>query len=89
MPIEITLIRTWLLKHELYHESNFDFSISYIVRYTNTQYNYKKTRYYKYTYIKGIFIINLEYIQLITNLMITFFLRNLMITYVMIFNKAN
>ena len=42
MPIEITLIRTWLSKHELYHESNFDFSISYIVRYTNTQDNYKK-----------------------------------------------
>ena len=33
---------------------------------------------YKYTYLKGIFIINFEYIQLITNLFIT---------YVIIFNK--
>ena len=33
---------------------------------------------YKYTYIKGIFIINLEYIQLMTNLFIN---------YVIIFNK--
>ena len=33
---------------------------------------------YKYTYIKGIFIINFEYIQLMTNLFIT---------YVIIFNK--
>ena len=32
---------------------------------------------YKYTYIKGIFIINFEYIQLMTNLFIT---------YVIIFN---
>ena len=33
---------------------------------------------YKYTYIKGIFIINFEYIQLMTNLFIT---------YVIIFNQ--
>ena len=33
---------------------------------------------YRYTYIKGIFIISFEYIQLITNLFIT---------YVIIFNK--
>jgi hypothetical protein len=35
---------------------------------------------YRYTYVNGILIINLEHIQIITNLIIT---------YAMIFNKTN
>ena len=41
-------------------------------------------------HIKNIFIISLKYIQLKTNLIITWFLKkSLIVTYLIIFNKAS
>ena len=57
----------------------FLYRVSYCVVYRKMhKHLIKFIKNYKYTYIKGILIINFEYIQLMTNLFIT---------YVIIFNK--
>ena len=57
----------------------FSYRISYHIVYRKIhKHLIKFIKNYKYTYINGIFIINFEYIQLMTNLFMT---------YVIIFNK--
>ena len=59
----------------------FPYSVSYRIVYRKIhKHLLKLIKNYRYTYIKCIFVINFEYIQLMTNLFIT---------YVIIFNKLN
>ena len=51
----------------------FSYRVSYRIVYRKIhKHLIKFIKNYKYTYIKGIFIINFEYIQLMTNLFITY-----------------
>ena len=61
----------------------FPYYVSYGIMYRQIhKHLIKSIKYYRYTYINSIFIINFKYIQLMTNLFITYVIFNKLTKYI-------